>query len=368
MQMILNEMTATRAAAPPSKAESNKFGDNDKSFQDSLDAKVQSDRDNKKASDDQEKAAVNNAASAAGAASTTPSQTPVANQTVDQAQVALELEAALSQAIQDANSADQQAVKALTQDAQQMNVQVEKLVFDLNPQDAKVDPLQTPENQVDVNVELQANSQNPLQLLAQQEVSNKAIADLSIAESETKTLPDEEAVDKSAQKQLDKEALNAVTTTQASPSSILEQLQSAQKKTDETSAALILNQVTDQLKTATASNKDTLKIQLQPENLGKVDVRIVRGGNDGIQFYFTADTPSTSRLLQANLNQLQQSLMEAGVKVGNMSVSYQGQPGQQNNNGQSQRKNGFSFFAQDDAELAIDFQSRNAFSALDTIA
>jgi flagellar hook-length control protein FliK len=98
-----------------------------------------------------------------------------------------------------------------------------------------------------------------------------------------------------------------------------------------------------------------------------VDVRIVHG-SDGVQFFFTADTQATSKLLQSSMNQLHQSLVDAGVKVGNMSVAYQGQQNQQNNQGQPKRNNGFSLWGSDDSEFAVDFSPSGALSALDARA
>jgi flagellar hook-length control protein FliK len=368
MQMMMNEMSSASAApkSAPSKADNNSSKSDDKSFQDSLDAKKQTDLENQKADADNQQSATNVAAYAAAAPA------PVANA---QAEIAFVMEVAMAQVDpnQGSTNAVQQALQELNQSMQQNAAQADIPVADLIQQIEDATAQQAQNKPSDVKVEVQVNSQVSLQLLAQQEAGSQA-AVLGLQQTDVKSqagpaeklvLPVPEktapAVDAIAEKAA------AAAQIQAARPNFLSQLNMMQNQENSDKTTLILNQLTDKMKTAVDAGKDVVKIQLQPENMGKVDVRIVRG-SDGVQFYFTADTAATSRTLQASLNQLHQSLLDAGVKVGNMSVSYQGQPGQQNSQGQPQRKNGFSFFGQDDSELVADYSKSGALSALDTRA
>jgi flagellar hook-length control protein FliK len=367
MQMTMNEMSAPRAApkSTPSntKTENNKTNGDDKSFQDSLDAKIHVDRENQKAADNQQ----NGTNVATYAPATT---TPVADA---QQEIAFVLEVAKMQANNNQDSTLQQIMQELTQTLQQTDTQVNNPVMDLIQQIEDAAAQQTQSDQGAVKVEVQVNAQVSLQILTQEEAGSKAAANLSL--KQTEVVDPKSLIEKPVLPAAEKPApVVEASTEKAAAAQIqparpdfLSQLNMIQNQKNEADTTLILNQISDKLKTTMDAGKDTVKIQMQPENMGKVDVRIVRG-SDGVQFYFTADTLSTSRALQASLNQLHQSLMDAGVKVGNMSVSYQGQPGQQNNQGQSQRKNVFSFFGQDDADLAVEYSNSSALSALDTRA
>ena len=329
-------------------------------------------RDSKKAVSDQEKAAETNAANAAQANTQTTAQD---QKVVEQSQAAVEIEAAIAQAELNASEVLQQAVEALSQDAQQVEAQVETPVFDLNQQNVEADPSQTDVDLVDMQVNLESNAQASLQQLDDQEAGSKAAADMELTETKTDTkaqqpkaelreTQDDNVVENS-QQTFDTDAF--AVQGQSTRVTSFDQFQSIEKQSSDVKASMATEQISTQLKASIDSGKDVIKIQLQPENLGKVDVRIVRG-NDGMQLYFTSDTPSTTRMLQASLNQLHQSLMEAGVKVGNMSVSYQGNQGQQQNNGQfQQRKGSFSVYGQESSDLNVDFQTRKSQSALDTI-
>jgi len=269
----------------------------------------------------------------------------------------------------------QQTMQDVLQTLQQMTNQVEKPVSDLIQQlQSAAAGQQAQTTQTIVKVEVQVNTQVSLQSLAQQEAGSQAAANLNLNQVDTK---DQSASNEKLVLPVTEKPAAAVDTTaakvvlasqvQTARPGFLSQLNLMQNQDNSAKTDLLLNQLADRLKTAVEAGKDVVKIQLQPENMGKVDVRIVRG-SDGVQFYFTADTPTTTRALQSSLNQLHQSLVDAGVKVGNMSVAYQGQPGQQNNQGQSQRKNGFLFGGTDDSDLAVDYSSSSALSALDTRA
>lgn len=91
----------------------------------------------------------------------------------------------------------------------------------------------------------------------------------------------------------------------------------------------LVKQVSEKIKDLAGSGQTTLRIQVVPESLGRIDLRLVSNSN-GVQVIMTADLPSTGRLLESHLAQLQQSLAEAGLQIGNLSVGGQGLPGHSN--------------------------------------
>jgi flagellar hook-length control protein FliK len=367
MQMTLNETSAARAAPQsPPKADNNTDSNdsNDKSFQDSLDSKVHADREKQKVADEQQN----------GTNSVPVVNSPAAPvQTAEvQQEIAFAMQVANAQSSANQNTTSiQQIMQEITQALQQTDNQAETPVTDLVEQLQNAAP-QTKTGQTDVKIDVSVNPQVSLQMLANQETGSKVAATLNMVTPDVKTQsdPSEKLVlqvpEKSTPK-VDTNVENALSATQvqAAKTNFLEQLNTLQKQGDDTQT-LILNQISDKVKSTLQSGKDVVNIQLQPENLGKVDVRIVRG-SDGVQFFFTADSLATSKLLQSSMNQLHQSLVDAGVKVGNMSVAYQGQQSQQNKQGQPKRNNSFSFWG-DDSDLVTDFSPSSALSAIDTRA
>lgn len=367
MQMMMNDLGAV-ATAPPSspKVDPKQSGDDGKSFQNSLDNKLQADRENRKAADEQEKGTEVPAAYAA--ASQANPTNPV------QPQAAVEAEMGKAQASLAADAA-QQALMAMMQSQNETAPQVETPVLDLIQQAMDANAAKAGEMQLEVKTEVQTSSQASLQLLAQQETASQVAGDLNptnTGEEVVQAAAQELTVDANEQpkQNVDVKDINnelAASQLQNQQPVISNTHQSLSTVNDELSAKLVLSQVTDNVKATIDAGRETIRLQLQPENLGKVDVRISRG-SDGLQLTFTTETPSTSRLLQSTLNQLQQSLTEAGVKVGNMSVAYQGQQNSQQQTWQFNRKHSLSFLGQDDSEFAVDFQPRSALSALDTRA
>ena len=86
--------------------------------------------------------------------------------------------------------------------------------------------------------------------------------------------------------------------------------------------AELIQQIGQKIAEVCSSGRTSLHIQLQPENLGRIDVRVI-SGNDGMRIVITSDNPQTNKLLENNLNQLQTVLSAAGVQIGGMSVGNQ---------------------------------------------
>lgn len=70
------------------------------------------------------------------------------------------------------------------------------------------------------------------------------------------------------------------------------------------------------------SGKTMLRIQINPEELGRIEVKLV-SEPAGMRVVMTTDQPATGRLLENQISQLQKALVEAGVRVSGMEVNSQ---------------------------------------------
>lgn len=81
----------------------------------------------------------------------------------------------------------------------------------------------------------------------------------------------------------------------------------------------IVQQVARELEIFGKSGQNSLRIQLYPEQLGRIDVRLI-SKNDGVQIIIHADNASTASLLERDLNFLRENLAQAGVNLSGLTV------------------------------------------------
>jgi len=124
----------------------------------------------------------------------------------------------------------------------------------------------------------------------------------------------------------------------------------------------VMQQVNTGIKEMIQNGETSLRMQLYPEGLGRVDLHLVSGKN-GTQIILSADNPSTSRLLEQNLNQLQNSLGQAGVQIGSMSVGNQNQQRQPSQGSENQSK-----FNKTNRINSIDWETEMGYSSVRTVA
>lgn len=74
------------------------------------------------------------------------------------------------------------------------------------------------------------------------------------------------------------------------------------------------------LRNLAAEGREEVRLQLQPESLGRVEVRLHYDGAE-VQVHLSAETAQTSTLLQSHAPDLRAALVEAGVSVGQLSVT-----------------------------------------------
>lgn len=92
----------------------------------------------------------------------------------------------------------------------------------------------------------------------------------------------------------------------------------------------IIQKVSAEMTQLVREQGQTMRIQIHPENLGKIDLKLV-SNSDGMKVVMTAEVPATAKLLENHLDQLQRQLANAGVSISGMSVNSQGAQGQFSN-------------------------------------
>ncbi len=66
---------------------------------------------------------------------------------------------------------------------------------------------------------------------------------------------------------------------------------------------------------------ETVKITLHPEELGRIELRVTHGADQGLQVSVRAEQPHTVALLERHLTELQSNLSASGLDVANISIS-----------------------------------------------
>tara|TARA_B100000212_G_scaffold232118_1_gene176445 strand:+ start:338 stop:2674 length:2337 start_codon:yes stop_codon:yes gene_type:complete len=82
------------------------------------------------------------------------------------------------------------------------------------------------------------------------------------------------------------------------------------------------NQVFVQLTKAVQNGQNKITVQLRPEELGRVEVKLDIGGDGRVKAMVMADKPETLDLLQKDSRVLERALQEAGLKTDNNSLSF----------------------------------------------
>ncbi len=106
----------------------------------------------------------------------------------------------------------------------------------------------------------------------------------------------------------------------------------------------VIQQILKQIEPAVRAGKNVLHLQLQPESLGRIDLRIA-SSDQGVTVTFRASQASTQAMLENHASDLRQALSEAGIHLSQFGVGQQGQ----SNGG----------FAQKQSSLAASYSQRN---------
>jgi flagellar hook-length control protein FliK len=82
----------------------------------------------------------------------------------------------------------------------------------------------------------------------------------------------------------------------------------------------VLNQIQETLGKVVKSGENEIRLQLSPENLGVLNIRII-AGKEGTQVLFKTDNLHSSQLISGQVDTLKAMMIEAGIKVDQVLVS-----------------------------------------------
>jgi hypothetical protein len=105
-------------------------------------------------------------------------------------------------------------------------------------------------------------------------------------------------------------------------------------------AQQVMDQVSVQIDKAVKDGKDTVKIQLRPLDLGRIEVKLEMLGDGHVSATVTADKPETLALLQKDVKGLEKALEDAGLKTDSSATSFNLRGDQQQNANRGQNSNG----------------------------
>jgi hypothetical protein len=86
----------------------------------------------------------------------------------------------------------------------------------------------------------------------------------------------------------------------------------------------VIEQITSQVKARVKSGETSIRMQLNHGELGAIDVEMTHSAK-GVSVSFITEQASTGQLIESQVNQLRQSLKDAGVQLVNLNISQQGQ-------------------------------------------
>ncbi|MEW6504100.1 MAG: flagellar hook-length control protein FliK [Chloroflexota bacterium] len=84
----------------------------------------------------------------------------------------------------------------------------------------------------------------------------------------------------------------------------------------------MVRQIAGQMEASIQQGRSSLRVQLHPQELGGIDIRFA-SSSQGVHVTVYAEQASTGRLLEAQLNQLRQSLSEAGVTLAQLNIHHE---------------------------------------------
>ena len=86
----------------------------------------------------------------------------------------------------------------------------------------------------------------------------------------------------------------------------------------------VVEQITSHVKARIKSGETSIRMNLNPEKLGAIDVEMTHSAQ-GVSVSFITEQASTGQLIESQVNQLRQSLKDAGVQLANLNINQHGQ-------------------------------------------
>jgi flagellar hook-length control protein FliK len=90
----------------------------------------------------------------------------------------------------------------------------------------------------------------------------------------------------------------------------------------------VIRQIMSQMKVKMKGDATSMRLLLNPKELGEIEVRMIRN-TEGVSVTFFAEQANTARMLETQMNQLRQSLKDAGVQLTDLNFSQHDQPKQE---------------------------------------
>ena len=109
----------------------------------------------------------------------------------------------------------------------------------------------------------------------------------------------------------------------------------------------VQQQVAVHIRNAASEGVDKISVQLRPEHLGRVDVKLEISHDGRVQGVIQADTRETLDMLRQDSRALQQALKDAGLNADSQSFTFE----HRNEGGQSQEGNGQSRMANNSGSM-----------------
>ncbi len=81
----------------------------------------------------------------------------------------------------------------------------------------------------------------------------------------------------------------------------------------------MIGQITRQMEGFSLAGKSTFRMQLSPQDLGQIDLKIT-STHQGVGVSILAENAGTGKLLETQVAQLRQSLLDAGIQISNLQV------------------------------------------------
>lgn len=123
----------------------------------------------------------------------------------------------------------------------------------------------------------------------------------------------------------------------------------------------VMQQVEFQIKTSIADGSSKIHIHLDPEELGKVEIKLTVGADGKTGVTVIADNKDTLALLQRDAQSLARTLSDAGLNTDSGSLNFNLRGGQQEQNGQNSQASNIYQKSQpdDESEIALNVITRS---------
>jgi flagellar hook-length control protein FliK len=186
------------------------------------------------------------------------------------------------------------------------------------------------------------NFENVLSAVSQQAKSESQAVSNEKAASSPKTGDDVNGAKPSAKTDTASQSTGATPTNLFEASSVQNRSTSAVSaepaRLSEARAMDMVSQITRSMETVVKSGQNFLKLQLYPEDMGRIDVRM-SASSQGLVVTMVADSASTGKALESQMANLRQSLTSAGIQLAHLGIGQNGTNQQSGQSSQGQSSN-----------------------------